>query len=285
MNFSTFSIVKEGALMRVTLSSGEINLLSGQMFQELFMLTGMLRMDPAIKVVLFDSANPDFFIAHADLTELEDSLNDPSKRSRYDDVNALQGLAFTLSNLPQVTIAKIDGNCRGGGFEVAQGLNMIFASENSKFGYPEASGNLIAGGGGATSAIYQAGPKRALEVLLSSRDFSGKEAENYNLINRALPAGELDAYVEDLVERITYRSNDVIAAHKQVVAAAMNYIDLPTFASYEAENEAIKSMVTSDKFNAIKDYHLDAGQTKEVEMDLPKFIHEGLKKLNLENNQ
>lgn len=280
MEFSTLSLAQEGALLRVTIKNDPINLMNMAMIQELFQLSGMLITTPSIKVVLFDSANPDFFIAHVDLEELATSLNDPANASKYPDINALQSLTLTYRNLPQITIAKIDGCLRGGGLEFALGLSMRFATTESKFAFPEASGNIVAGGSGATAIAYASGPARALEFLLTSRDFNGEEAERYNLINRALPKAELDDYLNDTIERILLRSNEVVAAHQTIFKSAFSGIVEPMFDAYAAENEAIKAGMTTKEAEIMMGHHMKIGQTRENELNLPDTIHEFRKTLS-----
>jgi enoyl-CoA hydratase/carnithine racemase len=283
MNFSTLLLNQEGAVLRVTIKNDPINLMNMTMIQELFQLSGMLITDPNTKVVVFDSANPDFFIAHVDLEELATSLNDPAHASKYPDINALQSLTLTYRNLPQITIAKIDGCVRGGGLEFALGLSMRFASTNSTFGFPEASGGIMAGGSGTTALAYAAGPAKALEILLTSRDFSGEEAERYNLINRALPAGELDAYIDDVVERISLRSAAVIGAHHEVFKQAFSAMVEPMFDAYAAENEGIKMGVATKEAQVMMEHHIKIGQTKENEINLANTIHDFRKTLTDED--
>jgi enoyl-CoA hydratase/carnithine racemase len=273
MNFSTFSLQQDGALLRVTLNNPPVNLMNGKMTEELFMLTGRLIADPSVRVVLFDSANPEFFIAHFDLEDLAASANDPSKASKYPDMNVLQSLALSWKNLPQVKIAKIDGRCRGGGLEFLLGaMDMRFATQDSKFCFPESSGGFLACGGGTTFTALAAGPARALEILLSARDFSGVEAERYGLVNRALPAGELDAYLDDLIGRLVQRSASVVAMHRAVFNRAYAGIVEPLFAGLAAENDGLRAAMPTPEMQGGMVAMLRAGQTRENELDLPATL-------------
>jgi len=269
MSFQTFSLKQEGAVLRVTLSNPPINLINIKMTEELFQLSGRLFADPTVKVVILDSADPDFFIAHFDLEDLVKSAADPSKASKYPDINVLQSLALSWQALPQVTIAKVSGRCRGGGLEFILGLSMRFASVDAKFCSPEAAAGFLAAGGGTTRIAMVAGPARALEFLLSARDFSGVEAEAYGLINRALPPNELDAYVDDLAARIARRSAPVIAMHhntfKQVYAPMVDSM----FAALAAENEGLRSVMAGTEFVKGVESMLALKQAREHELDLP----------------
>lgn len=270
MNFSTFSLQQDGALLRVTLNNPPINLMGSKMTEELFMLGGRLHADPSVKVVLFDSADPDFFIAHFDLEDIVASASDPSKASKYPDMNVLQSLALSWKALPQIKIAKITGRCRGGGMEFILGaMDMRFASTDSKFCFPEASGGFLACGGGTSFTALAAGPARAMEILLSARDFSAEEAERYGLINRALPASELDAYLNDLINRLVKRSSAVVAMHREVFKRVYSGVVEPLFAGLAAENDGLRVGMASPEMQNSIAAHLKVGQTREAELDLP----------------
>ena len=272
MQFETILVSQTDAVLTVTIKNPPVNLMSAKMVGELFQLTGFLITNPAIRVVVLDSADPDFFIAHFDLDDLEASASDPSKASRYADINALQSLGLSWQNLPQVKIAKVNGRCRGGGLEFILALDMRFASEESLFCFPEASAGFLASGGGATRTALAAGPARGLEVLLTSRDFTAAEAERYGLINRALPAAELDAYVSDVVARIARRSPEVVAMHRAVFGQAFSPIVEPLFAAMSAENDGMRAGLAGAEMQAAMAGHIQLGQTREVELDLPDTL-------------
>lgn len=269
MQFETLALNEADGVLRVTLANPPINLMSGKMVEELFQLTGYLVNNRAVRVVILDSANPDFFVAHFDLDDFIDSAGDPSKESRYPDVNALQALGLSWQNLPQVKIAKVDGRCRGGGFEFILALDMRFASKRSLFCFPEASASFLASGGGATRTALAAGPGRALEVLLSSRDFTAEEAERYGLINRALDDDALDSYVQDLVGRIALRKPEIVAMHRAVFDKAYSGVVEPLFAAMSAENDGMRSALAGEDMLTTIAAHRAAGQTIDFELDLP----------------
>lgn len=272
MSYTTFSLRQDGPILRVTLKNPPINLMSLKMIQELFQLTGQLIVDQKTKVVIMDSADPDFFIAHVDLEDLAASATDPDKASKYPDINALQSLALSWQALPQVTIAKITGRCRGGGLEFILGLSMRFASEGALFCSPEAAGGFLACGGGTTRIGFAAGPARALEFLLTARDFTGVEAERYGLVNRALPANELDAYVEATAQAIARRSMAVINMHREVFKKTFSTAVEPLFASFAQENDCLRAGMAGSEMAAAMKAHLEIGQTRDNELDLPAVM-------------
>lgn len=272
MNFQTIKVREDGEVLHVTIDNAPINLMSIQMVQELFQLSGYLRQAAHLKVAVMDSADPDFFIAHFDLDDMEASATDPSKASRYPDMNALQSLGLNWQSLPQVTIARIDGRIRGGGLEFVQAFDMRFATRRSLFCFPEASGHFLATGGGTTRTVLAAGPSRALEVLLSARDFTAEEVERYGLINRALGEDEIDAYLDDLIGRIKLRSREVIAMHRAVIEQVTAPFVEPVFAGLAAENEGMRQALAIGHLQQGVAKHIALGQTRENELDLPAAL-------------
>jgi enoyl-CoA hydratase/carnithine racemase len=272
MNFETFTLSKADGVMTISLNNPPINLMSGKMVEELFQLTGGLRQDPDVRVIIIESANPDFFVAHFDLNDIVASVNDPSKASRYPDMNILQSLGLAWQALPQVKIAKIDGRLRGGGLEFCLALDMRFASRRSLFCFPESSAGFLASGGGATRTLMAAGPARGMEFLLSARDFTADEAERYGLINRALGDDELDAYVANLAARIALRSPEVVGMHREVSARAFSPMVEPLFAALAAENDGIRAGLETDEMQEMMQLHLETGQARDLELDLPAAI-------------
>lgn len=269
MNFETLSVREDNGALFVTFKNPPINLISIKMVQELFQLGGSLMPRSDIKVIVLDSADPDFFLAHFDLDELEASAQNAS---RYPDVNALQAVSLVWQGLPQVTIAKVDGRVRGGGLEFILALDMRFCTKRSLLGFPEASGAFLASGGGTTRTFIAAGGARALEILLSSRDFSGEEAERYGLVNRALEADAFEGYIADLVDRLRLRSPEVIAMHRAVFAKMTAPMTDTFFSALAAENDGINLSMASGELQAGAARHRAAGQTRENELDLPAFM-------------
>jgi enoyl-CoA hydratase/carnithine racemase len=117
-----------------------------------------------------------------------------------------------------------------------------------------------------------AGPARALEFLLSGRDFSGLEAERYGLVNRALPAKELNAYVDRLAKAIACRSAAVIAMHREVFKRVFEPAGETMFAGLAAENDGFRTASAGTELGAGIAAMLPLKQTREVELDLPATI-------------
>lgn len=145
----------------------------------------------------------------------------------------LQSVLERISRLPQATIAKLEGVARGGGHEFALACDMRFAARGKfKFMQMEVGMGILPCGGGASRMARQAGLGRALEIILSARDFDADEAEAYGTINKALEPDEIGPYIDALAKRIALFPAESINACKQAVYES---IDRPIEDALKAE--------------------------------------------------
>jgi enoyl-CoA hydratase/carnithine racemase len=275
MSYTTLSTNTEGAMMTVRLNNGPVNTMSSAMCGEIFSVVAELAVNPEIKVVVFESANPDFFIAHFDLDDLLKGIaGDPSVPvSKFAGINIMQSLGLSIQSLPQVTVAKVDGACRGGGFELMLSMDMAFATERARFCFPEASIGFLPAGGGATFLPMKTGKARALEVMLTGRDFDGAEAEQYNFINRAFDdLKSLDRYVQDAATRIAGHSADSIQAIKATISKTFEGLTDGVMAGLAQENESMAACLSNPEVLATLQTMAQHAGTYETEIDLPETI-------------
>jgi enoyl-CoA hydratase/carnithine racemase len=125
-NYTTMRVRTDKGVPFVTLDHGELNLLDLTMLAELDRLGRDVEADPAIKVLVFQSANPDFFVAHADLDAIAQLPATPPPRAEK--LGFVHGVFDRFRTMPKVTIARIEGRCRGGGSELALACDMRFAA-------------------------------------------------------------------------------------------------------------------------------------------------------------
>ncbi len=223
-NFTTFSVRIENAVAWVTFDYPPVNIQGLPMLADLNDLAQKLEVDNTVKVVVFQSAHPEIFVAHADTNFLKDMSGKAYSRDEVKLLD-LQVVLERISKLPQATIAKIEGFARGGGHEFALACDMRFAARGkAKFMQMEVGMGILPCGGGASRMARQVGLGRALEIVLSARDFDADQAEAYGTVNRALDADEIGPFVEDLAKRIALWPSESINATKQAVYAS---IDLP----------------------------------------------------------
>jgi len=177
---------------------------------------------PRLRVVVFESANPDFYLAHFDLTGKTGNITTAVGPSG---LPILMDTFVRLTKSPVVSIAKIRGCVRGGSSEFVLACDMRFASrENTRLGQPEVGVGVHPGGGGTERLPRLVGRGRALEIILGANDFDGDTAERYGYVNRALPDAELDGFVDALARRIASFDRRAIAAAKNLV----NQVSLPS---------------------------------------------------------
>lgn len=201
MDFQSLSIDTRGRVAFVTLLHPPINLLDAALTRELGRLAKILAADEAVRVIVFRSADPEFFIAHSDVNELRSLPSAGGERPAKP--GPFHQIVDRFRTMPKVTIGQVEGRARGGGCEFLMALDMRFAAiESALFGQPEVSVGLIPGGGGTQRLPRLVGRARTLEMILGAQDIDALTAERYGLINRALPAAQLAQHVETLALRI-----------------------------------------------------------------------------------
>jgi len=198
-----FEVLKtrtDGQVLFAAIDNPPINLLGPALVRDLVSLIRILDKGDTYKVVVFSSANPDFFIPHVDITKIAEYreiaaqlVGEPS----------LALLFRRLSETKAITIAQIAGRVRGAGSEFILACDMRFASrEKAIFGQLEAAFGQVAGGGAVQHLTRTLGRGRAFEVLTSSNDYDADLAERYGWINRAIPDRDLEDFVDALALRI-----------------------------------------------------------------------------------
>jgi enoyl-CoA hydratase/carnithine racemase len=217
-DFNTLRIDVAAGIARITFDHGPINLMDMAMLADLDRAGRLLEADPDVKVVILQSANPEFFIAHADVTAIQQLPAEPAPREEK--LGQVHAIIDRFRTMPKATIAKIEGRCRGGGSELALACDMRFAAIGRAFMcQPEVGVGIIPGAGGSARLPRLVGRGRALEIILGCADFNAETAERYGWINRALPAGEMDYFVNALATRIAGFPAVTLAQAKRMVDA------------------------------------------------------------------
>jgi enoyl-CoA hydratase/carnithine racemase len=216
---------------RITFDMPPINLVDYEVFAALGDLVDQMEADDELKVVVFDSADPDFFLAHFDLTPPKEPYTGPT----WLDVAARMARSRVIS------IASIRGRARGVGSEFTLACDMRFASkEKAVLGQPEVGAGITPGGGATERLPLLVGRGRALEIIAGADDFDAETAERYGWINRALPDAELDAHVERVATRIASFDAKPLAE----VKALINRSTLPTQDDLAAGQDTFRTSLT-----------------------------------------
>ena len=264
-DYQFLRVAVDSGICRATVDHPPINLLDVPLMGEIGRLTQQVEADDEVRVLIVDSADPEFFIAHADVSLIQDLPADDT--ALHDELSPFNAVMERFRTLPKATIAVIEGTARGGGCEFAMAFDMRYAALGTTvLGHPEVAVGIIPGGGGTQRLPRLVGRGRALEVFLGCRDIDAETAEAWGYVNRALPADELRRFVDKLATRIASCPLTAIAAAKRAVDVALDeQTDLTTGLRVEDQlmREALAQPVARERLQAI----LDAGApTREFEL-------------------
>ena len=214
-------IEESPAYWRIVFDYPPFNIVDATLYQALQGLLARMDASPSLRVVVFESANPEFFLAHFDLTGKTGNITTAVGPSG---LPILTDTFVRITRSPVASIAKIRGCVRGVSSEFVLACDMRFASrENTSLGQPEVGVGVHPGGGGTERLPPLVGRGRALEIVLGANDFDGDTAAQYGYVNRALPDAELDGFVDALARRIATFDGRAIAAAKHLI----NQVSLP----------------------------------------------------------
>src|SRR5260221_10307213 len=215
-------IEESPAYWRIVFDYPPFNIVDATLYQALQGLLARMDVSPSLRVVVFESANPEFFLAHFDLTGKTGNITTAVGPSG---LPILIDTFVRITRSPVASIAKIRGCVRGVSSEFVLACDMRFASrENTLLGQPEVGVGLHPRGGGTERLPSLVGRGRALEIVLGANDFDGDTAERYGYVNRALPDAELDEFVDVLARRIASFDRRAIVAAKNLI----NQVSLPS---------------------------------------------------------
>jgi len=222
VDLETLAVRNEGPVLFADIAAPPMNLLGPELVRDLVTLIQSAEADDTVQVLVFTSADPDYFIAHVDLDRIAEYRAEAAKLTGEASIALL---FHHLSASRLVTIAQIEGRVRSAGSEFVLACDMRFAArETAIFCQFEPAFGLLPGGGAAQHLTRLMGRARAIEVMLSAQDYSAELAERYGWINRALPAAELPGFVRALA----YRVAGFPASGHSTVKERVNAIIWPT---------------------------------------------------------
>jgi enoyl-CoA hydratase/carnithine racemase len=273
MTYTRFTLERSTpSLWRVTFNHPPINLIDSVMIGELGELFTVVESNEGPAVLLFDSADPDFFLAHYDITAANNALVDslPAGPTGF---HPWIDIIVRLGKLPAVTIAAIRGRARGAGSEFALACDIRFASrERAVLGQMEVGFGAIPGGGPASWLPRLVGRGRTFEILLGGEDFDGELAERYGYVNRAIPDDEFENFVDRFADRVSMFDRQALADIKRFV----NKVSLPPDEEFPPELDAFWQALARPEFPARHSKAFEDGlqQRSDVELRLGEYVRQ-----------
>jgi enoyl-CoA hydratase/carnithine racemase len=266
--YASLRIRADRGVAFVTIDHPPINLMDSVMISDLDRVGCELEADPEVRVAVFQSADPEFFIAHADVNVVLALPPPPAQPSNQ--LSPFHRMVDRFRTMPKATIGKIEGRARGGGSELLLSLDIRFAAiGRAILSQPEVSVGIIPGGSGTQRLPRLIGRGRALEVILGCDDFSAELAERYGFVNRALPPEEIGGFVDRLAYRIASFPAEAIAFAKAAVAEA----ERPTVDGLIEEGHLLLQAAANPRTRELLKRFLErGGQTREVELALGERI-------------
>jgi len=267
MVFEKLDVSREGAVLFAAINAPPMNLEGPELIRDLVSLIQQAETDEAVRVIVFKSADPDYFISHVDVTRIKENREAAGK---LDGNPSIGQVLRHISASRLVTIAQIEGRVRGVGSEFILACDMRFAArESAIFGQFEPAFGVIPGAGAAQHLTRLMGRGRALEVLLSADDYNAEIAERYGWINRALPAAELD----DFVRSLAFRVAGFPAAGHAVVKNRVNAIALASAEDIQRDSDLFLEGVSAPEYRRRMQAAMKRGfQTRDAEMKLGQLV-------------
>lgn len=263
MTHRTLEVTTRGRVVTVRIDNPPVNVITRELLIDLLKVTEELAADEATTVLVLESANPDFFIAHFDVSLLlagERSAPDGPP----DELNVFDQLCERFRTMPKVTIAKIAGRVGGGGSEISMACDMRYGALGKAIvNQMEVPIGILPGGGGTQRLPRMVGWGRAAEVILGGVDLDAETGERWGYFDRALPPDTLDAFVDDLADRIgSFPPGAVRHAKAAMLAGAPD----PT-SGLLAETHHFNQLMATPEAAAAMQRFLDlGGQTVEGEL-------------------
>lgn len=268
--FQTLRVLVARRVAWVTIDHPPINLFDQVLFLELMRLVPLLEEDPEVGVIVLRSADPEFFIAHADVNWI---LSLPAEKPpKPTAIGPFVGLLERLRKMPKVTIGAIAGIARGGGSELLLSLDMRFAARTrTRLAQPEVALGIIPGGGGTQRLARLVGRARALEIVLGCTDLDAEEAAAIGYVNRVFADDDLETFVGALAERIGAMPPEAVRLAKEAIDCASGPPDAGLIEEQDRFNESVALPASRERMRRFLEL---GGQTREVELRLGSTIED-----------
>ncbi|MFC4411517.1 enoyl-CoA hydratase-related protein [Chungangia koreensis] len=243
---NTITYEQKGNIGVITLNRPEsMNAFNYEMLLELSQVADAVRINPDIRVVILTGAGEKAFSVGADLKERKNLTEQQVKRNIF----KIGEVFSAIENLPQPTIAMMNGHAFGGGVELALACDFRIAADNIKLGLTETSLGIIPGAGGTQRLPRLIGEAKALELILTAKRMDAHEALSYGVLTRVVPKEELGTAVSAFAESILANGPIALQQAKFAIKHGMN-VDLQTGLKIEQKAYEI-TIPTEDRIEAL----------------------------------
>ena len=225
-DYQTISTRLDAGVLFAVISNPPVNVMTPEMYMDLVAFTTEVEKDEDVRVVVFESADPDFFIAHFDLeTLLASPIEKPARKGQS--LSEFHQMCQRVKNMPKATLVKMAGRAGGGGNEFASSCDMRYGIRNKTIiNQMEVALGILPGGSGTQNLPRLIGRGRAMEVCLGSDDIDAETLERWGYLNRIFESkDQLNEFVDRLAMRIAGWPAEAIALCKQSVNNAESPIE------------------------------------------------------------
>ncbi|HAZ33572.1 MAG TPA: enoyl-CoA hydratase/isomerase family protein [Acidimicrobiaceae bacterium] len=263
--------VRDG-VATVLIDNPPINLMTSGLFRSLAKVSVDLSKDDEVRVVVLRSANPEFFIAHFDVTAI---LEFPTNGEAVEEpeLGGFDRMCEAYRTMDKVTIVELRGRVGGGGAELSSACDMRFGDlETFQWNQMEVPLGILPGGGGTQRIPRLIGIGRAMEVVLGADDVDAETAERWGFLNRAMSGDSLSAYVDALATRIASFPPAAVREAKRAVNAS---VERSLDEGLKYESYLFQVLLRDVDAQPSMRQYLDAGgQTRDVELRIGSVMGE-----------
>jgi enoyl-CoA hydratase/carnithine racemase len=261
--FELLTVEVDGRLAVVTIDNPPINLITLPLYAELDTLTAQLKADPDLTVVVFKSADPDFFLAHFDVEAIL-SFPVDTEAQKDPELNQYHIMCERMRTMDKITVAQIEGRVGGGGSELVSSMDMRFGVKGKTIiNQMEIPLGILPGGTGTQRLPRLVGRGRAMEIVIGSDDLDAETAERWGYLNRIFEPGEIDGFVMSLARRIATFPVEAVRLGKEAVNAA----EKPLQEGLSEEAYLFQRLLRTDSAQRNMRHYLEiGGQTRDGEL-------------------
>ncbi len=268
-DFEHLRVAIDASIATITIDNPPINLITGALYMELASLSKQLAADDDLTVVVMKSANPDFFLAHFDVTAiLSFPIDTPAQRSV--ELNEYHAMCERFRTMNKVTIAQIEGRVGGGGSELAASFDMRFGVKGkTRINQMEVPLGILPGGTGTQRLPRLVGRARAMEIILGGDDLDAETAERWGYLNRIFEPGAIGPFVDALARRIASFPAQAVRLAKE----SINNAELPLAEGLSLEAYLFQRLIREPSAqHAMKRFIEVGGQTREGELKVGELV-------------